>query len=484
VDADFFVDTRIFENAHHSKSVATMALDPQSEESHTYPLNDNLLVPLQPSCCVGIPGRVKAFLHCGEFVVLREPLAINAAVDGDPVTLHAKVGRILRITPIGGDSLRILLSLLFCASEFPSPRIRDKAAPPDRRQYVEYPTHVVSSNIVKWVPGSSILSEAFVFTEEDLNDGTGAYAVGMENAFHARYQWEKDGPIFYPIGPETLPSFPYNDCYSRRNWDLLVRVSTLINRELTRSFIAQHTSKNVQLFLTRAEFDYLKDRMMPDIEAYTKHGVTTNIQPRKCATREGIKQRVAKEYLRVDTGQKFSKLQAVLGSAIVLGLRARPPRVPSLRVADQYKWSFVVAGRHDTVNLFFPLPAESLDGMSHRAHRRGIDFMYDPSPKPEGRLSLRFRRSDLSDPVVRQVLNLEPLDNANDSGSSSDDNGIEIVKGTLLGDDFAVYRVRRVLTNETHVAVIVVESQDHDLVVGTERIFTIEYTRVLYRQYN
>jgi hypothetical protein len=484
VVADFFADTRIFENAHHSNNVATMALDPQSEESHTYPLDDNILIPLQPSCCVGIPGRVKAFLHCGEFIVLREPLAINAAVDGDPVTLHAKLGRILRITPIG-DSLRILLSLLFRASEFPTPRIHDGAAPPDRRQYVEYPMHVVSSNIVKWVPGSSILSEAFVFTEKDLNDGTAAYAVGMENAFHARYQWEKDGLFFYPIGPETLPSFPYNDCYSRRNWDLLVRVSTLINRELTRSFIAQHTSKNIHLFLTRAEFDYLKDRMMPDIEAYIKDGVTTNVLPRKCATREGIKQRVAKEYLRVDTSEKFTKLQGVLGSAIVLGLRARPPRVPSLRVADEYKWSFVVASRHDTVNLFFPLPAESLDGRSHRAHHRGINFMYDPSPKPEGRLSLRFRRSDLSDPVVRQVLNLEPLDDANDSsGSSSDESGIKIVEGTLLGNDFAVYHVRRVLTNETHVAVVVVESEDRDLVVGTERIFSIEYARVLYRQYH
>jgi hypothetical protein len=127
-------------------------------------------------------------LNCGEFIVLREPpLAIAADVDGNAVTLHAKVGQILRITPFGA-SQRILLSLIVFASEFPTPRIREGTAPPDRRQYVEYPPHVVLTNIVKWFSANTILSKAFVFTENDLNDGTGAYAVGMENAFHVRYK--------------------------------------------------------------------------------------------------------------------------------------------------------------------------------------------------------------------------------------------------------------------------------------------------------
>jgi hypothetical protein len=459
-----------------------MALDPQSEDTHTYPLDSEELVPLPASCCVGIPGRDHSFLHCGEFIVLREILEIDSDVDGEQVTLHAKVGQILRIAPIE-DSWRVLLSLLFLAADFPSPRICEGAAPPDRRQYVEYPTHVVVSNIVKWISGAGILSEAFVFTEKDVNDGTGAYAVGMENAFHARYKWEKDHAIFYPIiGQEaTLPSFPFEDCYSRRSWELLVRVATLINRELTRSFIAQHTKKNIALFLTMSEFQYLKLRLTPDVQVYTKNGVSTNIQPRKCAARESVKRRSEKQFLRVDTSQKFEKLQGVLGSAIVIGLRARPPSVPSLRVADNYKWSFVLAGKNDTVNLFLPLPVESLDGTSHRAHHRGIDFMYDPSPKPEGRLSLRFRKSDLSDPVVRQVLNLDPLES---DDSDYDDDDIRIVEGTLLGDDYVVYRVRRVLINETHVAVVVMQSEDRDVVVGTERMFTIDFARILYRQYH
>jgi hypothetical protein len=144
---------------------------------------------------------------------------------------------------------------------------------------VEYPTHGVMSNIVKWFSGTAIMSKAFVFTDNALKNGTGVYAVGMEKAFLASFKWEKDKPIFYPIGPETFTSFPYNDCYLCHNWGLLVQVSTLINQELTSSFIAQHTSKNTHLFLTKAvDFEYLKDQMTPDIEVYTKNGVSTNFK--------------------------------------------------------------------------------------------------------------------------------------------------------------------------------------------------------------
>jgi hypothetical protein len=41
-----------------------------------------------------------------------------------------------------------------------------------------------------------------------------------------------------------------------------------------------------------------------------------------------------------------------------------------------------MAGKNNTVNLILPLPDVSLDGTGHRAHHRGIDFMYEPNPKP------------------------------------------------------------------------------------------------------
>jgi hypothetical protein len=78
--------------------------------------------------------------------------------------------------------------------------------------------------------------------------------------------------------------------------------------------------------------------------------------------------------------------------------------------------------------------------------------------------------------MVRQVLHLMPLDNDDDSGGSSEDDEIKsIVAGTLLGNDSTVYHVQRVLTNEMHVAAMVIESKDCDLdAAETERIFTLD----------
>ena len=80
-----------------------MALNPQSEDTHVYPLDANELVPFPPSCSVGIPGREHSFLNCGEYIVLRHRLSFDAYFDDEPVTLHAKVGRILHISLLAGD---------------------------------------------------------------------------------------------------------------------------------------------------------------------------------------------------------------------------------------------------------------------------------------------------------------------------------------------------------------------------------------------
>jgi hypothetical protein len=36
-------------------------LDPESEDTHTYPLDDDILIPLQPCCSVSIPGIEHSF---------------------------------------------------------------------------------------------------------------------------------------------------------------------------------------------------------------------------------------------------------------------------------------------------------------------------------------------------------------------------------------------------------------------------------------
>jgi hypothetical protein len=78
-----------------------MALNPQSEDHHTYPLDADVLVLLQPSCSVPIPGREQSFLNCGKFIILNEPLTIDSDVDVDTVTLHARLAEFFALHQLG-----------------------------------------------------------------------------------------------------------------------------------------------------------------------------------------------------------------------------------------------------------------------------------------------------------------------------------------------------------------------------------------------
>jgi hypothetical protein len=59
-----------------------------------------------------------------------------------------------------------------------------------------------------------------------------------------------------------------------------------------------------------------------------------------------------------------------------------------------------------------------------------------------------------------------------------------IEEGDHLGNDDYLLTVRRVLSNSTHVVVDVVESQDFNFTVGSERILMMATVHDLYRQYN
>jgi hypothetical protein len=81
--------------------------------------------------------------------------------------LLANGGGILRIRPIG-SSRHILIRLLVLMSDFPIAMIRKGMAPPNRRQYVEYPPYVVMSNIIKWFSGSKILNYVTISLQQLL----------------------------------------------------------------------------------------------------------------------------------------------------------------------------------------------------------------------------------------------------------------------------------------------------------------------------
>jgi hypothetical protein len=85
-----------------------------------------------------------------------------------------------------------------------------------------------------------------------------------------------------------------------------------------------------------------------------------------------------------------------------------------------------------------------------------------------------------------------PAHEESDAGDSvgstpSDDDAqslIDLAEGDHLGNDDYLLTVRRVLSGATHLVVNVVESQDHNFAVGSERIPPMARAQELYRQYN
>jgi hypothetical protein len=126
-----------------------------------------------------------------------------------------------------------------------------------------------------------------------------------------------------------------------------------------------------------------------------------------------------------------------------------------------------------------------VDGTTHRPRNPGVDFKYDPI-KRELRVAFRFRRAAPHDHAVLALVgNLPATGDDNSSGSDeSHDHGLVLGEGDHLGNDDYLLTVRRVLSNSTHVVVDVVESQDFNFTVGSERILTMATALNLYRQYN
>jgi hypothetical protein len=148
-------------------------------------------------------------------------------------------------------------------------------------------------------------------------------------------------------------------------------------------YSSQHTLKSIHLFLGKAKFKCLKLRMMPAVEVYKK----VDCRPIPCHASVQLAKASNAESKRVPLSWHCQKIRQTTicpwqrNRYLLVSVGAHPlfflfTLLTSTSVAS------LCAGKNDTINLFLPLPDVSLDGTSHRAHHRGIDFMYNPSPKP------------------------------------------------------------------------------------------------------
>jgi hypothetical protein len=458
---------------------------------------------IDPRTFVEVVGRRDAFLTTGEFFCLSEPVKLicDASSIGvfEEVVVNATVARIISVEQ---NPQMVVANFLVPASEYPQFPALAPVGPNDRT-YLEYPAELVWTDTVQKLSPKQVKSEAFVFRQNWIRTGAGGICVGMANGYFVRirhqsltYSWQ----VIPNHETSGLYPFPHYDCYSKRAWDNLVRLSRLIAYELGRSSITQSSRQNRLIDYSLADWSYLRYRLrIPAADTcIQKDGVSTLLFIRLNGTKEVLKCIVNKQTYRMDTSPLFDHLIGILGSSIKIGLRFPNPRAPKLSGGKLIAFAAQKASSADSFNLFHPLPEVSVDGAVYRPRHRGLDFHYD-TVKSKLRVSLRFRRAYPGDATVRDFFGLDPIpvgpppdddDEPSEGSTESEDDEmvdpttIYLVVGDLLGANDYLLEVRRIVSQRTHVVVVVVESGNDDFVVRSERILTMLDAQRLYVEYN
>jgi hypothetical protein len=250
----------------------------------------------------------------GEIIMFPVPVATTIVHEGNKITLHAPVGRILRIEILEGQEPRALVNLFYYPAGLPAFPLR-AIFPPTNRMYLQSPTEVIWSNYVQWIQQDQLILEAFVFLQSDYSTGPAGFSLRMENSFIVRAFWKRaqlDGEDASTELAE-FESFPSNDSYSKRAWELVLKIARLIFYELSRSSITQASRRSDDLDFQPGKWEYLRYRLAPPVEVVEKTGVSTVFYSRKNGTKEVIKCRLTKYLIRVDT-MCFSKDYQSLGA--------------------------------------------------------------------------------------------------------------------------------------------------------------------------
>jgi hypothetical protein len=458
---------------------------PEGDEVITRPWAE--VIRQHPRSFVEIDGRREHYVATGEFVCLRRPVYFKAkhGPNCEPVTLESTVARVLTVESHSENEVDVWLNLLVAVDnfqEFPLAPV----APPNQRTYLQFPPELIWTNAAVQLDSKDVISEAFVFRLRHILFQDAGMCFGMKNAFFVRLRWDRASWKWSGIPDAAVcgfEPFPYSDCYTRRVWENLLRIARLISFEMARSSIAQSTRQSKKVHCTKVMWDYLRYRLEPQVTVKERLGVSTILYLRKNGTKEVIKCRVLKGTIRLDTSSLFSLLQSVLGKSITLGLRKPSPGAPKLKGPQSLTHVATRSCHEDSFNLFFPLPIDSLDGLTHRPRHRGVDFHFDPN-KRELRVAFRFRRAPPFDPTVLDCMVSGGDGVDSDNSDAADEPEIEIKAGDHLGNDHCVLCVKRVLNRSTHVVVDVVESTDNNFVAGVERILTMDHALLLYREYN
>jgi hypothetical protein len=400
-------------------------------------------------------GQMNGFLSSGENVLLREPLLLENGV-------FSNIGRILKVRVEDTSVLQVQFFVrasqeqLACTENLPSLR------PPASRTYIAYPPEVLLTHYVRWVRSRSVVSEAFVFPQSAIEDGTASISVGMSNAFILRYHTILDNPTAVaPVllvlqGEGEFKTFPEHDNFSKSRWHLVQRIGKSLVDGLCHMSLAARLSKSIKLVLSPEEWAYIMRRLGDSVNPIQRKGVSTVRVTRRWASREAIKHQSTKTVIRLDTSVQMARLKSVFGSTVTVGLRKVPPPTPKLRARDRYSHSATVMEDNDWVNTMASLPvAHEPPGIPYTNYTkvRGIDFIYDPIAC-QLQLKIRFARLKSEDLRVHAELGITINPNAPLAGEGN----INVVVGSTFEFEEVIYRVTRI--DGINISCLVEESEN------------------------
>jgi hypothetical protein len=107
----------------------------------------------------------------------------------------------------------------------------------------------------------------FVFLESDYTAGPAGFSFRMENAYLVQCFWKRaqlDREDEW-ITLVEFKSFPSNDIYSKRTWELVLKISGLVFYQLSRSSITQASRRSNDLDFAPGEWEYLCYRLEPPV---------------------------------------------------------------------------------------------------------------------------------------------------------------------------------------------------------------------------
>lgn len=244
---------------------------------------------------------------------------------------------------------------------------------------------------------SNLQSLAWVFTPEQLDLGINQLGDGVTNI----YCWDTES-FFFPF-PDNSPEYPFEQTsLSLSVFRDLQRICDAADRILNRAAESQGTwcsARSLPFTIQKTTMNHIKSRTGMSDSFRVKHRLSRK------RTKSGLETQLfvmGEEWdlYRFETNDQLQKLLEVFGPTILMGNRARRPKVERPNTPVYGGFINVVAGTEDG--------GESVQQATFQrfTDKQGVDMAFNGS---DFRLTIRYQRYEVQELLKNNFLLSEPL---------------------------------------------------------------------------